>query len=161
MKEVYKDIPGYEGLYQVSNLGNVKSLNYRRKGQEELLSPGITQWGYLIVSLSKNGEIKQFSIHRLVAKTFLPNPLNLPEVNHKDHNEQNNCVDNLEWCTSRYNQEYSHAKQVEQYDLNGNLINVWKSVREIERQLGFSASHISNCCLGRYKQAYGYVWRYI
>ena len=84
-------------------------------------------------------------------------------VNHKDKNRQNNCVDNLEWCTTQYNVEYSRAKQVAQYDLNGNLIATWKSVREIERQTGFLQGSISDCCRGHRncKTMYGYIWRYI
>lgn len=159
--EVYKQIIGYEGLYEVSNLGNVKSLNYLHTGQEKLLSPGIYTNGYLYVVLSKNGEVKQYLIHRLVAQAFLPNPNNYPQVNHKDENKLNNNVENLEWCTAQYNNEYSKTKQVGQYDLNGNLIATWKSTVEIQRQLGFDQSSISKCCLGKLKTAYGYIWKYI
>lgn len=159
--EVYKQIIGYEGLYEVSNLGNVKSLNYHRTGQEKLLSPAFDKDGYLRVLLSKNGDRKHYLVHRLVAHAFLPNPLNLPEVNHIDKNKLNNNVDNLEWCDRQYNQDYSLAKQVLQYDLSGNYIATWKSTNEIERQLGFSHGHISACCLGKYKTMYGYIWKYI
>ena len=158
MIEVFKDVPGYEELYQVSNLGNVKSLITGK-----ILSPGINTCGYLHVILCKNGKQKYYLIHRLVAQAFIPNPDNYPEVNHKDKNRQNNCVDNLEWCTTQYNVEYSRAKQVAQYDLNGNLIATWKSVREIERQTGFLQGSISDCCRGHRncKTMYGYIWRYI
>lgn len=157
MIEQWKTIFDYPD-YEVSNLGRVRSLKF---GKEKLLSPGIHSKGYLIVSLCKNGDLKHYLVHRLVAQAFLPNPLNLPEVNHKDENKLNNCVDNLEWCERQYNVDYSKAKQVGQYDLSGNLIKVWKSVREIERQLGFSNGHISACCRGIKKTASGFIWRYI
>lgn len=104
--EIWKDIEGYEGLYQVSNKGRVKSLNYKRTGKEGILSSSPTSSGYLIVNLCKNKKQKPFYIHRLVAKAFLPNPNNLPQVNHKDENKENNTVYNLEWCTAKYNNNY-------------------------------------------------------
>jgi hypothetical protein len=159
MKEVWKNIVGYEGLYEVSNLGNVKSLNYLRTGQEKLLNLGINN-GYLNVQLCKNGEAKTFLIHRLVAEAFIPNPLGLPQVNHINEIRSDNRAENLEWCSAQYNTEYSQSKQVEQYDLNGNYIATWKSVNEIQRQLGFYQGTISHCCRGEYKTAYGFIWRY-
>ena len=159
--EVYKQIIGYEGLYEVSNLGNVKSLNYLHTGQEKLLSPAFDKDGYLLVVLSKNGEKKTCKVHRLVAQAFLPNPNNYPEINHKDENKLNNSVNNLEWCTAQYNHDYSLSKQVEQYDLSGNYIATWKSTVEIQRQLGFDQSSISKCCLGKLKTSHGYIWKYI
>lgn len=159
MNEILKDVVGYEGLYVVSNQGNIYSLNYKRTGKVVKLKPGIDKDGYLQVSLFKNGEVKR-RIHRLVAEAFIPNPKNLPEINHKDKNRQNNYVNNLEWCTNQYNIDYSLAKQVLQYDLSGNLINVWKSTMEIQRCLGFFHGNISKCCLGIYKTSYGFIWRY-
>ena len=160
MNEILKDVVGYEGLYVVSNQGNIYSLNYNRTGKVVKLSPRINRWGYLQVCIYKNGEVKQCLIHRLVAEAFIPNPLGLPQVNHIDEDKTNNQAENLEWCTCQYNNEYSQAKQVEQYDLNGNLIATWKSVMEIQRQLGFFKSNISNCCLGKRQTAYGFIWRY-
>ena len=168
--EVYKQIIGYEGLYEVSNLGNVKSLSNDKTRKEKLLSSGIDKDGYLQVGLYKNGKQKRYFIHRLVAQAFLPNPFNLPEVNHKDEDKSNNNVDNLEWCDRKYNVNYGTrtekvvekmSKQVAQYDLSGNLIAIWKSVSEIERQLGFVCGNISKCCLGKGKTSYGYIWKYI
>ena len=103
--ENWKDIEGYEGLYQVSNLGRVKSLNYHRSWKEQCLKPGKV-CGYLYVILSKDGEVYGKYVHILVAEAFIPNPFNLPYVNHKDEVKTNNCVSNLEWCTAKYNTNY-------------------------------------------------------
>lgn len=105
MKEMWKDIPGYEGLYQVSNLGNIRSLKYAGGNKVKLLKQATTN-GYKQVQLSKNGKGKNHLVHRLVAIAFIPNPNNLPVVNHKDENPSNNNVDNLEWCTQEYNINY-------------------------------------------------------
>lgn len=109
MEEIYKDIKGYEGLYQVSNYGRVKSLNYRRTGKERLLKQILHTNGYFYVRLYKSN--KWFSIHRLVAETFIPNPENLPCVNHKDEVKTNNHVDNLEWCTNEYNLNFGSRNE--------------------------------------------------
>lgn len=117
-QEKWKDVKGYEGLYQVSNLGRVRSLDhYASNGYTDILYKGkiLTAWldsrkYYLMVTM-KN---KNYLIHRLVAQAFIPNPDNLPEVNHKDGNKANNCVDNLEWCTSKQNKE--HAYKTGLYD---------------------------------------------
>lgn len=104
--EIWKDIKGYEGLYQVSNYGNVKSLNYLRTGKERILKQGTRKGGYKRVALCNNGEMKFYLVHRLVAEVFLENPRNLPQVNHKDENSSNNHVSNLEWCTPKENSNY-------------------------------------------------------
>ena len=106
MEEQWRDISGYEGLYQVSNLGQVKSMDYRHTGKEKVISSQTQKNGYLHVSLWKDRTKRFFYIHRLVADAFIPNPDNLPEVNHKDECLSNNSVDNLEWCTSIYNANY-------------------------------------------------------
>lgn len=106
MDEIWKDIPGYEGKYEVSNLGNVRSLNYNHTGEIKLLKQGTNKKGYKLVNLCKNGKQKCYLIHRLVAMTFIPNPNNLPIINHKDENKVNNNVKNLEWCTIAYNNNY-------------------------------------------------------
>ena len=104
MNEEWRDIEGYEGLYQVSNLGRVKSLNYRGcKGNISILKPRLTKKGYETINLCKDGKVKNVRIHRLVAQSFISNPNNLPVVNHKDENKLNNNVDNLEWCTCQDN----------------------------------------------------------
>lgn len=114
MTEIWKDIKDYEGLYQVSNYGRVRSLdrcdNMGRFMDGHILSIGDNGNGYKHVGLSKNGLQKTEYVHRLVAKSFIPNPNNLPQVNHKDENPNNNCVDNLEWCTNKYNNNYGNHK---------------------------------------------------
>ena len=106
MIEEWKDVVGYEGLYQVSNFGNIKSL-FRYKRQ---LKPVIRN-GYESVKLCKNKNAKFVSVHRVVAEAFIPNPQKLPIINHKDENKQNNCVENLEWCTNVYNINYGNAQE--------------------------------------------------
>lgn len=114
--EIWRDIKGYEGLYQVSNLGRVKSLERYVKGiyglrkvQQKIISiTRIRTNGYMQVHLTKNGIAKTYQVHRLVAEAFIPNPHNLPIVNHKDENKINNCVWNLEWCTYSYNLTYGN-----------------------------------------------------
>lgn len=106
MEEIWKDIEGYEGLYQVSNLGKVKSLNYNKTAKSELLKLRKNTNGYTRVVLYKNRKAKDYQVHRLVAEAFIPNPNNYPIINHKDENKTNNRVDNLEWCTYLYNNTY-------------------------------------------------------
>lgn len=111
MKEIWKDIPNYEGLYQISNFGRVKSLPRmmkNRKCEEIIKTPSIYPKGYSKVSLCKNGKIKYCFIHRLVAEAFIPNPSDLPCVNHKDCNPQNNEVSNLEWISHKDNNSYKN-----------------------------------------------------
>lgn len=184
MEEVWKDIDGYEGLYQISNFGRVKSLGrWVERGKqgcrfekEQLIKPNKNSRGYLSVGLHKNGKRQMCSVHRLVAEAFLDNPNNLPEVNHKDENKQNNCVWNLEFCTHKYNNSYgtrivkiiksntNHpnlSKKVFQYDLDGNFIREFPSLMEVHRQLGYSQSNISRCCRGEFKHMYNYIWKYV
>lgn len=179
-KEVWKDIKGYEGLYQVSNLGNVKSLDRtitRKNGisqhiNEKLLSKWIGEYVYVI--LYKNGLGKTYTIHSLVAEAFVFKGKDNSIVNHKDENKHNNEVSNLEWCNYIYNNNYNLkaekigeklkngklSRKVFQYDLYGNLIKCWESTMEIERKLNFKNQSISACCLGKQKTSYGYKWCY-
>lgn len=166
--EIWKPIKGYEGLYEISNWGRVKSLNYRRSGKLGLLKPKVDKDGYLVVCFCKDGKRKYFFVHRLVAEVFLENPDNLPCVNHKDENKTNNSVDNLEWCTHEYNINYgSHnerkaktqSKPVLQFTLSGDLIREWVSMAECTRN-GFRQSAVCRCCRGELKTHKGYIWRY-
>lgn len=164
-EENWKDISGYEGLYQISDKGNVKSLNYNHTGKERIMKLGRNHDGYLLVSLYKNGKQKYYRVHRLVAKTFILNSNNLPELNHKDEDKTNNCVENLEWCDRKYNVNYGTrtektSKPVLQFTKNGEFIKEWKSTMDVQRNLGFSQGHISACCLGKRKSSYGFVWKY-
>ena len=170
--EIWKPIEGFEN-YQVSTSGRVKSLP-RRGTIGGILKPEITNDGYLQVALYNNGKRYWKRVHRLVAQTFLPNPNNLPEVNHKDENPSNSNLQNLEWCTTSYNHDYGTriervrqattngkcSKTVLQFDINGNFIAEYPSTQEVQRQLGFRQGFISTCCLNKCKSAYGFIWRY-
>lgn len=167
MKEEFKEIEGYESLYWVSNFGRVKN-------KKRFMTNTINLDGYYVVNLSKCGKTKTFVVHRLVAKTFIPNPDNLPQVNHKDENKLNNIVSNLEWCTLQYNHNYgsrnrrtglsqrysNKCKPVLQFSLDNTFIKEFPSLGEAQRQLGFMQHNISKCCRGQYTQAYGYIWKF-
>lgn len=159
MNEIFKDVPGYEGLYQVSNLGRVKSLNYNHTGKEKILKPGIEQWGYYHIILQKNCIRKKYRLHRLVAEVFLPNPNNFDQVNHKDENKKNNRVDNLEWCTCSYNVRYSQAKPCACFN-DGKLIKVYNTIKETELD-GFNPTSVCRCCSGKQNTHRGHEFRYL
>ena len=161
--EIWKDIKGYEGKYQASDLGNIRSLNYHRENKLKLLTQCKDKDGYKVVLLYNNGRRKQFRVHRIIAETFLNNDDMLPCINHKDENKANNNVSNLEYCTTEYNNQYSKSRALEQCDLNGNVVRVWCSVREASDNTGAKEANISACCrgYGRHKTAGGYKWRYI
>ena len=148
--EEYRDIKGYEGIYQVSNYGRVKSLSRKalngRTVKERILKQNIGDVGYYNVTLCKDGNHQTFRVHRLVAEAFLPNNNNHPYINHKDENKLNNNVDNLEWCTETYNQVYSNGKQVLKYDDFGNLLAVYHSNREAATANNVSIGTISKWC---------------
>ena len=161
--EIYKDVEGYEGLYQVSNLGNVKSLGNDKTRKEKIrILTKNKKNGYLFLILSKEGKHKRYYIHRLVAQAFIDNPNNLPEVNHKDEDKTNNHVTNLEFCDRKYNVNYgTRTEKTSKQVLCVETGKVYYSAYEVERQLGFARSNISSACNGRIKQAYGYTWKFV
>lgn len=164
--EEWRPIEGYPN-YEVSNMGRVKSLNYNHTKKEKLLKQGITNRGYYRIQIYNN-QIVKCSVHRLVATAFIPNPDNLPCVNHRDENPQNNSVENLEWCDVKYNANYGTAikrsttkrsKQIYQYNLQGELLKIWNSTMECGRN-GFIQSNITQCCNGKRKTHKGFIWSY-
>lgn len=196
MEEIWKDIVSYEGLYQVSNLGRVKSLGSDKWHKGCILKQCFDGKGhYKFVGLHKDGKTKQINVHRLVAQTFVPNPSNLPCVNHKNEIKTDNRADNLEWCTVAYNSNYGHAKEnmirsrrnnnnqeiinqkiketkrkrksfscekpVAQYTFDGVCVAQYNSATDAERKTGISRGGIQKCCIGKYSQARGFIWKYI
>lgn len=181
MIELWRDIRGYEGIYQVSNLGRVKSLNHiiilkngkQRLSRGKILKLEKSQFGYLRAQLVVANHHKKVAVHRLVAQAFLPNPFHFTQVNHRDENKENNNFFNLEWCSRKYNDDYGTrnqrisrtmingktSKKVAQYSLDGELIKVWKSAAEAGRH-GFNQPHITDCCTGKRNQHVGYIWKY-
>ena len=173
--EEWRDIKGYKGLYQISNTGNVKSLDYNHTGKEGIMKAQDNGDGYLYVNLWKEGKMKSCTIHRLVAIAFLPNPNNLPEVNHISEDKSDNRVENLEWCTRLYNNTYNdRAKKAGKkqrndpnkskavvgiHKING-LILEFPSAMEASRQTGIDQGNITRCCKGKLKSAGGYYWMY-
>ena len=190
--EIWKDVVGYEGLYQVSDLGNVRSVNHVvqiKRGEQEFevlhkgkqLAPLIRKHGYFGVQLYGRGghatrNLRTFSIHRLVAEAFIPNPNGYEEVNHLDEDKTNNSADNLELCNHAQNSNYGTRPQrigasnlngkrsrgIAQLTLDGKLIRVFPSISEANRH-GYSGSNICNCANGNpsYSHAYGYLWRFV
>lgn len=152
IREIWKDCKGYEGLYQVSNLGRVWSIRSQR-----YLKGSYDKDGYIQVYLTaKNGKTKIERVHRLVALVFLDNPNNYPQVNHKDENKGNNCVDNLEWRDAKYNTTYSKDKAIKCIELN----KVYKCSQDAAKELNIDGSSIRKCCKGQLKTCTGYLWEY-
>lgn len=147
-----KDLPGWEGVYSVTPQGEIISLNYRKTGKSKPLSQSNAGAGYKIVHLNDG---KKYYVHRLVAQTFLENPNNYNEVNHKDEDKTNNALSNLEWCSRQYNNEYSLAKAC----TNG--IDVFKSTVEAAKAMGVYHSSIVGACTGKQKTCKGFIWKYI
>lgn len=158
MNEEWLPIKGYEGLYEVSSLGRVKSLNYRKSGACKIFTGSHDKDGYLRTAL-RNPFRKDVRIHRLVAEAFIPNPDNLPLVNHIDEDKSNNHVSNLEWCTPQYNNDYSISRRVVAKDSSGRVVHMFKSTAEAGR-LGFTQCGVSAACTGRIKRHRGLFWEY-
>ena len=184
--ETWKPVVGYEGLYEVSDFGEVRSLgrwvNTRGGGKRflkgKVLRPQKNIWGYLFVTLYKEGKSKMHTVHRLVATAFIPNPDNLPEINHKDEDKTSNVATNLEYCDRKYNHNYgtvnqrisaaqrndpNRSKKLVQLTLDYVFVKEWPSTAECERN-GFSSSAVSACCRNKYwlqKNVHkGFRWMY-
>lgn len=162
--EIWKLINNHPN-YMISNKGRIKSLNYKRTGQEKIMIPRKSGNGHLKISLSTNGVKTDYLVHRLVAIHFLPNPDNLPEVNHKDEVKTNNQVENLEWCDRKYNANYGNnspknilCKPVIQFSLDGYMLKKWDSIKLAAKE--YNAKRISSCCSGERNKSGGYVWKY-
>lgn len=177
-EEIWKDILGFEGLYQVSNLGRVKSLERidarGHRVKEKILKPTINHKGYYKASLYKNSKVKKYSVHRLVYEAFngqIPEGL---QVNHINEIKTDNRLENLNLMTCKENINYGtgiersakkringkKSKPVLQFTLEDILIKEYPSIKQVERELGFDPSHICACCNGKYKQMYGFKWKY-
>ena len=164
----WRDIKDYEGLYQVSGTGEVRSLISNR------ILVKCNTGKYLQVTLCKDGKQKNFLVHRLVAEAFIPNPNNKPEVNHKSEVKTDNRVENLEWIWHKDNINHGtrtkrasetrkkgeKSKTVLQFSLDGTLIREWSSASEVQRQLNFHETNIASCCIGKRKSAHGFIWKY-
>lgn len=179
MEEVWKDVVGYEGFYQISSLGRVKSLErvvFDKDGirrfctTDKILAQSFNTQGYPQVSLYAHGNQKNITVHRLVAETFISKPDSFSQVNHIDENKLNNAVSNLEWCTEQYNLNYGtrikrsaekRARPVMQMNCDGAVIRTFKSAREAHNKYGYSYKNISACCHGKKKSHAGYNWAFV
>lgn len=173
MKEIWKDITGFEGLYQISNLARIKSLpkkiGARNKG-ETFLKYKFNPAGYPIVGLCKDSKYKWFLVHRLTAIYFIPNPNNYPQINHKDGNPLNILLDNLEWCNQKHNMWHSYYvlnkkhfinRPIRQLDLFGKLVRIFPGVQNASKVLNKNVSGIHAALNRKSKKGYGFKWEYI
>ena len=173
--EIWKNVKGYEGIYEISNMGRLKShytvgrKSHGDKSFEKIIKPAKCTNGYLEYHLCKKGKRKVVLAHRLVAEHFIDNPNNLPQVNHIDEDITNNCVENLEWVTPKQNANHgtrnercANAQKIKvvQLDLEGNFIRLWNGFKDIERELNVGCENIIRVCKGKYKTSCGYIWKY-
>lgn len=177
--EIYAPVKGWEGFYEVSNLGNVRSVaryaNHSKKGYQRIIYGSILSLtknkkrnGYLFVMLKRPDYRKNCLVHRLVAEAFILNPNNLPQVNHKDFDTSNNKVENLEWCDAKYNNNYSlhrrknmkgvYGRRIIAYTKNGEIVGEYGSVREAARVLNCHGQNICAALNGRNKYCKGYTF---
>lgn len=180
MKEIFKPIDGFDEKYLISNLGRVKSLNYRHPGVIGFLTPINHHGGYQVVHLSKNGKVYNRMIHTLVAKAFIPQPSDKPIVNHIDGNKHNNVVSNLEWVTYQENTQHAisigkhdphknsvptgasniHSKPILQFTKDGQFVKRWECMSDAAREIGCNPCTLVNSAAGRSKSAHGFIWKY-
>lgn len=153
--EMWKIIDNHPN-YAVNTRGEIVNIKTGHKRKTVKLKNG-----YMTVLFSDGEKNKLEYIHRIVATAFIPNPTNLPQVNHIDKDRNNNNVNNLEWCTAEYNVKYSRGKKIAQYTKSGEFVSEWDGVRSAERGLCFKHGSIGKCLTGDYKTAYGYVFRYV
>ena len=176
--EIWKDIPIYEGIYQASNLGRIKSLERidvrGHRVKEKILKPSRDRYGYYQVVLCKNSKLKAYRVHRLVWSAFNGQIPENMQVNHINEIKSDNRLENLNLMTCKENINYGTgierrvkkringkcSKPVLQFTLDNILIKEYPSIKQVERETGFAQGNICNCCKGRYKQAYGYKWKY-
>ena len=174
MNEIWKDIEGYNGRYKISSFGRVMSMwqsnQYKTHiGKPKIVKPAEHRQGYLYVYLTNNGEKTKHYVHRLVAEAFIPNPDNLPQVNHKSEVKTENFVENLEWCDGKYNSNYGTrierhrelvSKPVIQTTLDGKFVRKFASATEAEKECGYDSAYISQACHGHRPSAYGYKFHF-
>lgn len=187
--EIWKDVCGFEGLYQISSYGRIKSLHYYGGDRVEILKPARDKNGYLTIGVWKDGKRYSKKMHRLVAEAFIPNPDNLPQINHKDEDRENNFVENLEWCTNKYNVNYGnhslHAAQAQMgkrhtvehiMKIRANapgskavlminpddmsIVGEYVSGSEAARQIRGTATNVAYACRNQGTKYKGYFWRY-
>ena len=163
-KTEWREVKEYSN-YEVNQLGEI-----RHKKRQKILKPRDNNGGYQYVNFKINGKNTNFAVHRIVANAFIPNPNGYTEVNHKDYNKKNNCVDNLEWVSSSQNKQHSYLKQenkksrgkaVNQYTKEGIFLKTFDSVSDAAKELGCCVAAISNCCLGRTKTSQGFRWSFV
>ena len=189
IKEIWKQIDGYDGIYEISSLGRLKVLkrevnhsrnpNFKVVRKEKIASLQKDKNGYLNIILTKDKKQKKFSVSRLVSKAFIPNPENKPHVNHKKGIKTDNRATELEWCTNLENQHHSWNKlgrkssnkgkfgkknhgsiKIVQLTFGGKIIKIWDCINDAERYGGFNHGTISACCRGKFKQHKGFKWKY-
>lgn len=181
-KEIWKPIKGYEGRYEVSNMGRVMSLCYKNTTQKKVMSPSPNLQGYFNLALMRSGKLKRYLVSRLVAEAFIPNPENKSQVNHINGNHQDNRVENLEWVTAKENMQHAFhvlkrkanvtqlgkygildpaSKSVRMMSKDGKELRFFGCIRDAEREMNIRSANITAVCRGRRSSAGGFKWEYV